>query len=473
MAPNSSVIAFAPLENGVTPQQLAAYNTAFVKDSKNALAMNVVCNQKIDDVVLVRERVIHAQQHQYSVKIPKEAKCTSQKQSGRCWIFACMNTMRLKMMKEYGLEDTFELSQTYLFFYDKLERSNYFLNAMIESAGEDRDSRMIQHMLADPINDGGQYDMLRALIVKYGVMPKSAFPESQHSCLTRPMNSIIVGKLREFTKELRDIVNSGAGVAKAFARKEEMMHDIYKILSITLGAPPATFDWSYRDSDKNFHRYTNLTPQQFYKDFVKYPVENMVSVIHDPRNEYNKTYTVKYLGNVWGGMMVKYLNCPIDTLKEIAIKELEEGLPVWFGCDVNKFLDRKLGAMDLDLKNYKLLYDVDFCQLSKADRLQYGQSLMTHAMVFTGVDLDENKKPKKWRVENSWGTDNGDSGYFSMTDDWFNEYMYQVVVDKTKLPAELQKAFESEVVELPPWDPMGALACRDCCGDGMAQGSRL
>lgn len=231
------------------------------------------------------------------------------------------------------------------------------------------------------------------------------------------------------------------------------------MLCIHLGEPPSRFDWQWRDKDKLFHRVGSLTPKEFYSRYVGYDLSEMVCLIHDPRpqHELNRTYTVKFLGNVVGGRQIEYLNVDLETIKQSAIKQIQSGESVWFGCDVGQYLERELGTMDLDMFDYRLVYGTDV-SMSKAARLQYGHSQMTHAMVFTGVDIDEDGKPRKWRVENSWSDAHGDKGFFQMTDSWFDEFTYEVVVHKNHVPGDVLRALDLAPIELEPWDPMGSLA---------------
>jgi bleomycin hydrolase len=240
-----------------------------------------------------------------------------------------------------------------------------------------------------------------------------------------------------------------------------MLEEIHRILCIHLGEPPDHFQWQWRDKDKAFHRDGEITPRAFYEKYISHDLDPMVCLIHCPQESkrMNEVYTIDYLGNVVGGREIRYLNVELPVMKAAAIATLKDETPVWFGCDVGKHLDRELGVMDLEIQDYEGLYGVPF-ELSKAERLDYGASQMTHAMVFTGVDLDDAGNPVKWRVENSWGDKDGDKGFFVMTDPWFDEYNYEVVVEKRYLPAELQELLTKEPVRLPPWDPMGALAVR-------------
>ena len=354
----------------------------------------------------------------------------------------------------------FEFSQTYFMFWDKLEKSNYFLNSIIDTAQESWDSRLIMHLLHNPIQDGGQWDMWVNLINKYGVVPKSEMPETYQSGKSMRMNRMITRKLREFAKELREAINNKTSVEEVIKLKNTMLSTVYKMLVIHLGQPPESFNWQVRDKKNNFHRYNDLTPKTFFKDHVGIDLNNLVCLIDCPMSdkEYNRVYTVEYLGNVIEGNPIRYLNVEIDILKRATIESIKNNDPVWFGCDVSKYLHRTHGVMDTKLFDFELFYGTSF-PLDKASRLEYGESKMTHAMLFTGVDLDSNGNPKKWRVENSWGERNGEKGYYIMSDDWFEQYLYEVVIDKKYLDSNIIEMYESQDAKLlPPWDPMGALA---------------
>ena len=344
-------------------------------------------------------------------------------------------------------------------FYDKLEKSNYFLESILETLDKPSNGRLISHLVSAPLNDGGQWDMLCNLINKYGLVPKAAMPESVISSATQEMNSYMTEKLREFACILRKAHKDGASIEQLRQQKEEMLATIYNMLCISLGKPPKNFDFEYRDKDGNFHRDCGLTPKSFYDKYIGVNVNDYISLINAPTEDkpFFKSYSVSYLGNVKEGRPVKYVNLPIEELKKVAIAQMQDGEPVWFGCDVGKRGSRTGGILDLDIYDLDGLFGTHF-GMNKAERLEYGQSQMTHAMVFQGVNLDENGNPNRWRVENSWGEDACKDGYYVMSDRWFEEYTYQIVVNKKYLPKEVVEIFESEPIMLEPWDPMGSLA---------------
>ncbi|KAJ3125410.1 hypothetical protein HK098_000305 [Nowakowskiella sp. JEL0407] len=324
---------------------------------------------------------------------------------------------------------------------------------MIELVDEDVDSRTVQYLLQAPVNDGGQFDMIINIIEKYGVVPKAVYPDTYSCTSSGHMNWMITCKLREYSATLRCLYKAGKSKEELKSAKKEMVSEVYRILAILLGEPPKVFDFSFRDKNGKFYKFENLTPLSFYKDHVGYDVSSMVSLVHDPRHPMFSKMTVKYLKNVEEGKDVTYVNVPIHYLKGLAIEQLLKNEPVWFGCDVNKFFHNDIGVMDLKAFRYDLAFGMGF-NMTKAERLQYGESQMTHAMVFTGVDLNNKGKPTRWRVENSWGVTSGEKGFESMTDAWFEEYTFQVVVPRSMLPKEVEDVLTKPAIELPPWDPM-------------------
>lgn len=393
----------------------------------------------------------------FSLDLTKD-KVSDQKASGRCWMFAALNTFRHKMIAGFQLED-FELSQAYTFFWDKYEKSNWFLEQVLATADQELTSRKVKFILDTPQQDGGQWDMVVSLFEKYGVVPKSVYPESISSSNSRELNQILNKLLRQDAQILRELVAEGANSAELQAKKEELLQEVFNFLAMNLGLPPRQFDFSYRDKDNNFHSESGLTPQVFFKKYVDLKLDDYVSIINAPTADkpYGKSYTVEMLGNVVGSKPVRYLNVEMDRLKELAIAQMQAGETVWFGSDVGQSSNRKAGIMADGMYDFTSSMDIQLTQ-DKAGRLDYSESLMTHAMVLTGVDLDENEKAKKWKVENSWGEKVGNKGYFVASDSWMDEYTYQIVVRKEFLTEAELAAYEAEPIVLAPWDPMGALA---------------
>ena len=393
----------------------------------------------------------------FSLDLTKD-KVSDQKASGRCWMFAALNTFRHKMIAGFQLED-FELSQAHTFFWDKYEKSNWFLEQVIATADQELTSRKVKFLLDTPQQDGGQWDMVVSLFEKYGVVPKSVYPESISSSNSRELNQILNKLLRQDAQILRELAADGVESSELQAKKEELLQEVFNFLAMNLGLPPRQFDFSYRDKDNHFHSESGLTPLTFYQKYVDLKLDDYVSIINAPTADkpYGRSYTVEMLGNVVGSKPVRYLNVEMDRLKELAIVQMQAGETVWFGSDVGQSSNRKAGVMAEGMHDFTASMDIRLTQ-DKAGRLDYSESLMTHAMVLTGVDLDENGKAKKWKVENSWGEKVGNKGYFVASDAWMDEYTYQIVVRKEFLTAAELAAYEAEPLVLAPWDPMGALA---------------
>jgi bleomycin hydrolase len=419
------------------------------------LAQNAVTRVTVDDVSISRE-IINGTGHSWSVLLD-DWKVTNQEHSGRCWLFAGLNLLRVGAMRKMGLKE-FEFSQNYAMFWDKIERANYFLEAVIETADRELGDRTIAFLLQSAAEDGGQWNMFAALVGKHGLVPKSVMPETQSSSNTGRMNAVLRSQLRQGARAVR-AAHAAGGAAAARAEKAEILRIIYRVLCIHLGTPPERFDWQWTDKDREFHRDGVLTPQEFAAKYVELPVADYVCLVHDPRatSPQGRTFTVEYLGNVIGAPPVTYLNVDVPLLKRLAAASLSAGEPVWFGCDVGKMMSNEYGIWDAALYDLPSVYDTTF-DLDKAARLEYGESQMTHAMLFTGVDLGEDGASRRWRVENSWGSDTGRDGFYTMNDSWFDEYVFEIAARRSALPAELQAALDTEPIVLPAWDPMGALA---------------
>ena len=414
---------------------------------------NAVLKNGINNAV-VNNEVYNRTHHVFSENI-ETGKVTYQKQSGRCWIFAALNTFRHKMNKEYNLEN-FELSQSYVFFWDKFEKSNYFLDNIIKTRNEEIDSRIVRHLLQTPQQDGGQWDMLVSVIKKYGVVPKSVQGEVFHSSSSAMLNNLLNKKLRLGAQKLREAINMSED--QLIELKDEIMNEIYAFLCVMLGVPQEVVDFEYYDKDKKFHRDLGLTPVEFFNKYVNMNLDDYISIINAPTDDkpYYRTFTVDFLGNVTGNE-VKYLNLPMDEFKNLAIEQIKHGETVWFGCDVGQISDRLGGMMDLDVFEYEQSFGFDILQ-DKKNALDYSESLMTHAMVLSGVNLDENGKSNRWKVENSWGEEPGNKGYFVMSDAWMDRFTYQIVVNKKYLTEKQKEALKQDPIRLKPWDPMGSLA---------------
>jgi bleomycin hydrolase len=426
----------------------------FAADPAYRLAQNAVTRVSVDEVAISRE-IVNNVNHSLSTQLD-DWKVTNQEHSGRCWLFAGLNLLRVGVMRKTGLKE-FEFSQNHVMFWDKIERANYFLEAIIETAGRDADDRTIAFLLESVAGDGGQWNMFAALVAKHGLVPKAVMPETQSSSNTERMNSVLRYLLRQGAKSVRAATEAG-GAEAARTQKTEILQAIYRVLCIHLGTPPERFEWQWIDKDKQFHRDGELTPQDFAAKYVDLPLDDYVCLVHDPRpsSPAGRTFTVEYLGNVVGGPPVTYLNVDIALIKDLAAKTIQGGEPVWFGCDVGKEMSNEYGVWDAALFDLSSVYNTAFA-LDKADRLAYHETLMTHAMLFTGVDVLDGAT-RRWRVENSWGSDRGKDGFYTMNDNWFDQYVFEISARRSSLPADLQEALSAKPIVLPAWDPMGALA---------------
>lgn len=442
----------------ISSDDLVKFRHDYDSNQTNAVLENSVTKNGVRNASFNWHSIADNDPH-FSIDL-KTGDVADQKQSGRCWMFAALNTMRHEMQQKFNLPDDFELSQSYQFFWDKFEKANYFYENVLKTADLPTDDRKVAWLMDAPQSDGGQWDMLCALIEKYGVMPKSAMPESFNSNRSNGINDLLNTKLRHDAVILRQMVNEEhASEDQINAKRKVMLGEVYRMLSYAFGEPATHFDFEYRTKkDHEFHREANLTPQEFFQKYIGWNLADYISIIQAPTadKEYYKTYTIDMLGNVVGGRQIKHLNLPMQDLKDLAIKQLQAGESVWFGSDVIKYSETKLGIMALNTFDFDKLFNVDL-NMSKADMLDYKQSMMDHAMVITGVDLVDGK-PTKWKVENSWGSKVGTKGYFVMSDEWMDQYVYQIVVNKKYLNDKQAKAQATAPAVLKPWDPMGTLA---------------
>lgn len=427
----------------------------YEQDKACKIARHALSNQDIA-VAAASKDTVSGMDFNFDINI-KTMSVNNQKASGRCWIFAACNGIRELIGKKIGV-GSFKLSQSYIAFYDKLEKLNYTLEALIETIDSDYDDRTVQFLVQNGIGDGGQWDMLVNVVKKYGICPKNAFVETYTSNNTRILNSLLNAEVRRFASEAR-VVKANKGMKAVEALKEDYMKRFYRALVSCYGIPPKTFDLKYTDDKGGFHIERGFTPKSFFDKYVGNRLDDFVSCINAPTKSkpFYKSYTVKYLGNVAGGKIVKHLNLPMERLKEVIVAQLKDGKIVWFGSDVASYGDRMRGVWDDKEFDFKSLLDLDI-KMDKGESLDFRSSAMNHAMCITGVAFNEKGVPTKWKIENSWGNDRGREGYFMMSDTWFDQFTYQAVVDKKYLTKEELEAYNADPIELKPWDPMGSLA---------------
>ncbi|VXB98771.1 aminopeptidase C [Nocardioides sp. AX2bis] len=459
------------MEREITPDLVERLTKELEADPRHRLLQNAVTRNHVDQVALdhqLARSIDRTMSHQLD-----DWTATNQKQSGRCWMFAGLNLLRVGAAQRLGMKEL-ELSQSYPLFWDKLEKANHWLESVLATADRDVDDRTVAHLLSAPTEDGGQWNMFLALVAKHGLVPQSAMPETVSSSSTRQLNRDLATVLRQAARDLRGAAAGGADAAALAEAKGDVLEVVHRMLCLHLGTPPTSFTWQWRDTDKTFHRDGELTPQEFAQRYVTVPLDDYVCLVHDPRESspYGRTFTVEHLGNVVGAPPVVYLNVEMDVLKRLAREAIvggadgqpgepgEPGEPVWFGCDVEPMREAENGYWDAALFDYDALYGSS-TTMTKADRLHHHATAMTHAMLLTGVDVvdgPDGPTARRWRVENSWGTDKADKGFWTMNDSWFGEYVFEIAVRRDALPADLRAALDQEPLVLPAWDPMGALA---------------
>lgn len=415
-----------------------ALHNALAGNDARKLAMNWAIVQEHNDV--------------FNHKI-KTKGVTDQKASGRCWLFAALNIMRPAVIDKYKL-DNFEFSLTHLAFWDKLEKANFFLETVIDMRGHDPLDRELEYFMKDPITDGGWWRYAVVLIEKYGVVPKGVMPETYSSGNTKVMNKVLATKLRVDAAQLRRMAAEKKSVQELRKAKRKMLREVYRMLVMNYGLTPEEFTYRYVNKNKKVSEAKKYTPQSFYKEWVGVDLSQYVNICNDPTNPYGKQYRMRRVRNVVGAPEVYYVNAPIEVLKSMAAKSVIDRQPTLFMADAMKDMDRDRGIMQVGLFDYSAIYGVDLT-LSKADRLKTRDGAANHAMVFIGLDIQDDK-PVKWLVENSWGKKRGKNGLWTMYDKWFDEHVYSIIIKKAYVPNDVLKAFQDEPVELPPWSPMNS-----------------
>ncbi len=446
----------------ITKELLKNFEERFKNDKASTVVANAIAKSGIEDSSFNND-VLRFHNFKFSDSVKKsvkKAEITNQKKSGRCWMFASYNVLRLQVMKKLNLS-SFEFSETYLFFMDKMEKSNSFLELIIQHIDEPIDSRLMDYFIHNTADDGNWWEGFDSLICKYGTVPKYVMPETFSSSNSSSFVEQINLRLRRTAMKMRKAHSEGKGIDELNRLKEETLYEVYNICTKTLGKLPETFDFEYVDKDEKFHRVENLTPMSFYKEYVGDYFATKVNLIEDPRGKYpfGRKLELKYLRIVHEGREVSSLNVPQEEIKSAIIKSIKAGEAVWFACDVAKNSDRKLGIMDKDIYGYDETL-TELGEFSKADRIDYRCSELTHAMTFVGVDLDEKGNPIKWQVENSWGDEFGEKGIFSMSDSWFTDENITAIVDKKFVDEKWLKGLEEEAIMIEPWEPYASLMKR-------------
>ena len=441
-------------EGGISAEMLSEISKGYSGDADDRAIRNALAGSSIATLAVNADNAAMIDTH-FSDKV-KTKGITDQKSSGRCWLFTGLNVLRAKMIDKYDLP-AMEFSQNYLFFYDQLEKANLFLQGIIDTKDLPFDDRKVDWLFSNPLSDGGQFTGVSNLIVKYGLVPSDAMPETYQSSNTSNMASLLKLKLREDGLDLRKANEEGASAKKLQKMKLEQLSEIYRMLALCLGEPVKEFEWTRCDASGNIVSRKTYTPKSFYDEYIGEDLENnYVMVMNDPCREYGKVYEIDYDRHVYDGHNWLYINLPIERIKEMAIASIKGNAAMYFSCDVGKFLDRKKGVLDIANFDYESLMGVAF-GMDKKERVQTHASGSSHAMTLIAVDVcEETGKPVKWMVENSWGAASGYKGCLIMTDEWFNEYMFRLVVEKKYVPEDILKMLDQEPVMLPSWDPMFA-----------------
>ena len=436
---------------GITPDVLKKIQESYKSSPENKALQNAIVNNDINKIAVNHDNA-GAFDTYFSHRVPSQA-VTDQKSSGRCWMFTGMNVLRAKAIAKYDLPADFQFSQIYTFFWDQLEKSNLFLQAIIDTRDKPMDDKTVEWLFKNPIGDGGQFTGVANLVDKYGIVPAEAMRETNSSNKTSTMASILSLKLREYGLELRDMAAKKATAAQLQNRKVEMLQVVYRILALNFGEPPTEFTWTRHDKNGKPVETAKYTPQSFREKYANEDFSKYYMIMNDPTRPYYQVFEIEYDRHVYDGDNWKYLNLPMDEIAPLAIASIKDSTMMYFSCDVGKFLDREKGYLDIHNYDYGSLFGIDF-KMDKKQRVSTFASGSSHAMTLCAVDLDENDHPKKWMVENSWGSSYGYKGFLIMTDEWFNEYMFRVVVEEKYIPEKYLKMFEKKATMLPPWDPM-------------------
>lgn len=430
---------------GITPEMLAALRKGYEGTASDRALKNALNSNPINVLAANSENLAMIDTH-FSDQVKTKGR-TNQKSSGRCWLFSGLNVLRAKMIDRHDL-GSFTFSQNYLFFYDQLEKANLFLQGVIDTKELPFDDRKVDWLFSNPISDGGQFTGVANLVMKYGVVPSETMPETYNADNTSQMRARLAEKLREDGLKLRRAPTGDCPGLKA-----DMLKEIYRMLVLCLGVPPVEFEWSRYDSQDRFVSRKTYTPLSFYQEYIGADLENnYVMLMNDPLREYGRVYEIDFDRHVYDGQNWLYVNLPVERIKEMAVASIQDNTAMYFSCDVGKFADRQRGLLDLRNFDYDALFGTTF-GMDKRERVLTHASGSSHAMTLIAVDLADGR-PQKWMVENSWGADSGYKGNLIMTDDWFNEYMFRLVVEKKYVPGDILEMLNQKPVVLPAWDPM-------------------
>ncbi len=439
---------------GITPEMMQTIKQSYGTSATDRALRNIMVNNSPAKMAMNYENAAKLNTH-FSHRVESKA-VTDQKSSGRCWMFTGMNVLRNKAIRQHKLPADFQFSQAYLFFYDQLEKSNLFLQAVIDTYKLPMDSQEVEWLFKNPLSDGGQFTGVANLIDKYGLVPADVMPETYNTNNTSSISGLIKLKLREDGLELRTMAaQKGTTPAKLNTRKTEMLAEIYRMLALTMGEPPAEFTWNQTNAKGEIVSTDTYTPMSFYEKYAKTDFSKYYMVMNDPTREYYKVYEIQYDRHVYDGQNWRYLNLPMEEIAPMCIASIKDSTMMYFSCDVGKFLDRDKGLMDMNNFDYASLMGTTF-GMNKEQRVRTFASGSSHAMTLCAVDLDKDGKPLKWMVENSWGSSYGWQGFLIMTNDWFNEYMFRVVLEEKYIPANIRAMLDQKPIMLPAWDPMFA-----------------
>ncbi|MBP9991730.1 MAG: C1 family peptidase [Bacteroidales bacterium] len=449
-----ATLAQAQNNGGITPEMMQQMKKSYGSNASDKALRNILVTNSPAKLALNYENAGAFDSH-FSNKVESKA-ITDQKSSGRCWMFTGMNVLRNKAIRQHKLPADFQFSQAYTFFYDQLEKSNLFLQAVIDTYKKDFTDKEVEWLFKNPLSDGGQFTGIANLVEKYGLVPAEAMPETYNTNNTSSISSLIQLKLREDGLELREMAaQKGMTPQKLQARKTEMLSTIYRMLALTFGEPPAEFTWTQKNAKGEIVETATYTPKSFYEKFAKVDFSKFYMVMNDPTREYYKVYEIQYDRHVYDGQNWKYLNLPMDEIAPMCIASIKDSTNMYFSCDVAKFLNRDKGFMDENNYDYASLFGTTF-GMNKEQRVKTFASGSSHAMTLCAVDLDKDGKPLKWMVENSWGSSYGYQGFLIMTNAWFNEYMFRVVLEEKYIPANILALLNQKPIMLPAWDPMFA-----------------